>query len=174
MPKRVSDNNNNNTNVNKKSKGPERPKLFQQLKAKFEKVNIFYAFCDAKLTTSITFQTIQKSVPDLTMEDLVAVNVIIPNFVHFHFIDAHLLEIEFGTTQNKNRAARETESDWWSKRTSAAPTIKPDAIQKIIEQQNKLFENSMHAFLIRCQQEVYNRRCLVECPNHSLKGGRSK
>ncbi|KAG1351765.1 hypothetical protein G6F62_002886 [Rhizopus arrhizus] len=151
MPKRVSDN--NNTNVNKKSKGPERPKLFQQLKAKFEKVNIFYAFCDAKLTTSITFQTIQKSVPDLTIEDLVAVNVIIPNFVHFHFIDAHLLEIEFGTTQNKNRSARETESDWWSKRTSATPAIKPGAIQKIIEQQNKLFENSMHAFLIQCQQE---------------------
>ncbi|KAG1177604.1 hypothetical protein G6F70_005327 [Rhizopus microsporus] len=134
----------------KKKAKTELPEPLKDLKSKFERVNVFYAFCDAKLTTSITLQTIQKSIQDLTLQDLVAINVIIPNFVQFNYINQDVLEIQFGKPICKKFTGNN--QDWWSKDNSM-PVVKPNVIKKHIEHQSKLFQTALTTFLNRCQEE---------------------
>ncbi|KAI9277405.1 P-loop containing nucleoside triphosphate hydrolase protein, partial [Sporodiniella umbellata] len=134
------------------------PVLFQALQKKFEKVNLFYAFCDAKLTTLMTLPNLQRAIPDLTLDDLAAVNVIIPQFVQFNLIDT-VWEIQFGKPTSK-KAAKEKHDEWWTKST---PAVKPTAIKKLVEQQNDLFETSLHSFLNRCEEKGLDPcHCLLQ------------
>ncbi|CAO3690212.1 unnamed protein product [Rhizopus stolonifer] len=63
------------------------------------------------------------------------------------------MEIQFGKPIAQ-KLAKEKHNEWWSK--SKMPLVKLAAIQKLIEQQNKLFEKSMHTFLDQCQKEGIN------------------
>jgi DEAD/DEAH box helicase domain-containing protein len=146
----------------------ELPEILKELKQKFEATNIYCAFCDARITSSVTLQSIQKAVPNLTCQDLAAINVIIPNFVKFNPVSVETLEIEFGRAVSK-KASKEKHGhalanrgdDWadmaglFSKKSSETTIVKPDAIKKLIEQQNKLFNKSLLDYLKQCNEKVW-------------------
>lgn len=149
----------------------------RELQTKFERLNVFYAFCDARLTTSITLQGLQKAVSDLTVEDLASINVIVPNFVKFNYVSSEILEIEFGRPASKRlskqkhaQAIGNRGDDWcrgFSKskdRGESAPKpVKPDAVKKLIEQQNKMFEKALAKFIKHCDDKVKFFLCIPLC-----------
>lgn len=136
------------------------PTFLLDLKTKFEATNLFYAFCDARLTSSITLASIQKVIPDLTCQDLAAINVIIPNFVKFNVVSAETIEIEFGrpvskrASKGKHSQALGNRGDEWSFGSKKEVVVKPDAIKKMIEQQNIIFEKAIPAYLKVCEEKV--------------------
>jgi DEAD/DEAH box helicase domain-containing protein len=138
----------------------EIPDVLLQLKSTFEAVNIFYAFCDARLTTSVTLQSLQKSIPNLTLQDLAAINVIIPDFVKFKSLSMATIEIEFGrpvskkASKDKHIQALANRGDVWNNFSKKETVVKPNAIKKMIEQQNKLFEKAIPIFLNTCKEKV--------------------
>lgn len=157
MPKREIE---KNLDTFSKKKKPDIPDILQQLQAKFEAVNIYCSFCDARLTSSVTFEALKKAVPNLTCQDLAAINVILPNFVKFNSVSTETLEIEFGqpaskkTSKDKHgQALRNRGDDWFGKKEAV---IKPDVIKKMIQQQNNLFVNSIPNFLKTCHEKVCN------------------
>ncbi|CAO0799241.1 unnamed protein product [Mucor circinelloides] len=140
----------------------------QELQGKFEKLNVFCAFCDANLTTSITLQSLQKAVSDLTVEDLASINVIVPNFIKFNYVSNDILEIEFGRPANKKlskqkhaQAIGNRGDDWFrgfssssrNRDESAPKPVKPDAVKKLVEQQNKLFDKALTKFIKHCDDK---------------------
>lgn len=142
--------------TNKKAKLVEIPACLQELKSKFEAVNIYCSFCDARLTSSVTLESLQKAVPSLTCQDLAAMNVILPNFVKFNSVSAETLQVEFGkpvskkTAKDKHGQALRNRGDDWSMNLK----IRPDVIKKSIEQHNNLFKNALPKFLKTCQEKV--------------------
>lgn len=129
MPKRVIEKQDTLSN-NKKRTAPLR-----QLKNKFEAINTFYAFCNANSSTfAVTLNSLQRVVPDLTCQDLAAINVILPNFVKFNYVSAEILEIEFGYPVSKKGS-------------------KPVAVKRLIDQQNNLFNKAIPTFLKLCKQK---------------------
>jgi DEAD/DEAH box helicase domain-containing protein len=170
MPKRtLSDDNNNSRSKavtkpsNKKLKCPETvPDILKELRRKFEALNVFCAFCDARLTTSITLQSLQKAVSNLKLDDLAAINVIIPNFIKFNPISNDIMEIEFGrpvskaTSKQKHTQALGNRGDDWVRGfvNKDSMPVKPNAVKKMIEQQNNLFIKSMNKFILDCEKKV--------------------
>lgn len=149
----------------------------QELQGKFEKLNVFCAFCDANLTTSITLQSLQKAVSDLTVEDLASINVIVPNFIKFNYVSNDILEIEFGRPANKKlskqkhaQAIGNRGDDWFrgfssssrNRDESAPKPVKPDAVKKLVEQQNKLFDKALTKFIKHCDDKVIFF-CVSQC-----------
>lgn len=140
----------------------------QELQNKFERLNIFCAFCDARLTTSITLQGLQKAVSNLTVEDLASINVIVPNFVKFNYVSNEILEIEFGraiskklTKQKHAQAIGNRGDDWFrgfssknNKDDNMPKPVKPDAVKKLIEQQNQVFVKALNKFIKHCDEKV--------------------
>ncbi|KAI7901494.1 P-loop containing nucleoside triphosphate hydrolase protein [Cokeromyces recurvatus] len=128
--------------------------ILKDLEKKFEAINIFCAFCDARLTTAVTFQSLQKAVANLTIEDLAAINVIIPDFVKFNPISKETLEIEFGSSisHNKNNVSNKFDNDEFNFNKSV-PVIKPKAVKKHIQQQNTLFKKSLNQFIKECKEK---------------------
>ncbi|CEP09281.1 hypothetical protein [Parasitella parasitica] len=139
----------------------------QELQTKFERLNVFCAFCDARLTTSITLQSLQKAVSNLTVEDLASINVIVPNFVKFNYVSNQVLEIEFGRpvskklSKQKHAQAIGNRGDDWVRRfsrknvgdDSTPKPVKPDAVRRLIEQQNKVFDKALDAFIKHCDEK---------------------
>ena len=159
MPKR----DNQNTPAikhNKKTKKDLLPEFFIRLQSKFEAVNIFNAFCDARLTSSVTLTSLERAVPGLTCQDLAAFNVIIPNFVHFNVISSETIEVEFGkpvskkASKEKHSQAIKNRGEDWNQFKKKEVVVKPNVIKKMIEQQNNLFKKSMSTFLQTCQEKV--------------------
>lgn len=139
----------------------------QELQSKFERLNVFCAFCDARLTTSITLQGLQKAVSDLTVEDLASINAIVPNFVKFNHVSSDVLEIEFGRPASKKQSKQKHAQaignrgdDWFLRgfsknRDQGTPKpVKPDAVKKLIEQQNKMFDKALAKFIKHCDDKV--------------------
>lgn len=155
------------------------PDSLKELKQKFEATNIYCAFCDARITASVTLQGIQTAVPNLTCQDLAAINVIIPNFVKFSPVSEETLEVEFGRAVSK-KASKEkhghalgNRGDEWAnmvglfgKKYNNETIVKPDAIKKMIEQQNKLFIKSLSDYLKQCKEKVCCQMCV-----YVLRGG---
>lgn len=178
MPKRTLTNDDSNNSkiatkpLNKKQKSLETiPDILKELQQKFEALNVFCAFCDARLTTSITFQSLQKAVTNLKIEDLAAINVLIPNFVKFNPVSDDIMEIEFGRPVNKTvsrqkhaQALGNRGDDWVrgfnqskDNNDNTVKPIKPNVVKKLIEQQNNLFVRSMNKFILDCEKKVkYN------------------
>lgn len=164
MPKRSQPEKKDNSHSKKLKPETTLPLVLEELQKKFEAVNIFSAFCDARLTSSLTFQSLQKAVDNLTIEDLCAINVIIPNFVKFNAVSDEIMEIEFGRPVNKSiakqkhAAALGNRGDQWLqsgfKKDTAIPSLKPDAVKKMIDQKNKLFIKCMDQFLKHCAEKV--------------------
>ncbi|KAF1797843.1 P-loop containing nucleoside triphosphate hydrolase protein [Mucor lusitanicus] len=138
----------------------------QELQSKFERLNVFCAFCDARLTTSITLQGLQKAVSDLTVEDLASINAIVPNFVKFNHVSSDVLEIEFGRPASKKQSKQKHAQaignrgdDWFLRgfsknRDQGTPKpVKPDAVKKLIEQQNKMFDKALAKFIKHCDDK---------------------
>lgn len=166
-----SNNNNNNVITKKKprrrrsAKLKELPQSLERLERLFANVNTFCAFCDARLTTAITWDRIRSAVPGVELEDLAAINVILPDFVHFSttndddYNSRPILLVQFGKPVNK-RIAREKHGqavgnrgdDWKMQRE--APKVKPEAIKKLIDTQNKQFKKGLSAFIDSCQSQV--------------------
>ncbi|KAI8991328.1 P-loop containing nucleoside triphosphate hydrolase protein [Mycotypha africana] len=160
---------NSSTRQNKRQKlSVPLPDVLQQLKEKFERLNLFCAFCDARLTTSMTIQNLQKAVPQLTLEDLAAINVIIPNFVKFHPLTEQTIEIEFGRRANKRFSKQKhaqalgNRGDEWLKygfakkgnnKEDIFQATKPDKVKKLIEDQNNLFVKSLENFIKQCEEK---------------------
>lgn len=154
-----------NTSSTKRIKLPVIPQILLDLQKKFEAINVFYAFCDARLTSSITFESLQKAVDNLTIEDLCAINVIIPDFVKFNSVSDQVMEVEFGRSVSKSISKQKHAlalgnrgDDWFNgffKKSKDAPSPpKPDAVKKMIEQKNNLFIKSMKKFIKHCADEV--------------------
>ncbi|KAG2208134.1 hypothetical protein INT47_010496 [Mucor saturninus] len=150
----------NDTPSNKRTKAVEIPACLQELQSKFEAVNIYCSFCDARLTSSVTLESLQKAVPSLTCEDLAAMNVILPNFVKFNSVSTETLQVEFGTPVSKKsskdkhgQALRNRGDDWFIDNNKNQAVIKPDLIKKSIGQQNKLFKDAIPNFLKTCQEK---------------------
>ncbi|KAI9476016.1 MAG: P-loop containing nucleoside triphosphate hydrolase protein [Benjaminiella poitrasii] len=142
------------TTIKKKRKSND---IIKDIEKKFEAINIFSAFCDAHLTTAVTFQGLQKAVADLTIEDLAAINVIIPNFVKFNPVSKESIEIEFENLKNEFSFNK------------SLPTIKPDAVKKFIKQQNDLFKKSLTQFKKHCKEKNIvniNDHLLYELEKH--------
>lgn len=157
MSKRNSEKNENTTSKKKKI---DLPPYLQQLQSTFEAVNIYCSFCNARLTSSVTLQALQKAVPDLTCQDLAAMNVMLPNLVKFNSVSTETLQIEFGTpvskktSRDKHGQALRNRGDDWS--VSKKVMIKPDVIKKSIEQQNALFRDALQKYLQTCQEKVFH------------------
>ncbi|KAI8068899.1 P-loop containing nucleoside triphosphate hydrolase protein [Thamnidium elegans] len=119
------------TNTHKK-----RCDAIKQLKTKFEAINTFYVFYNANSTAAVTLNSLQQVVPDLTLQDLAAINVILRNFITFKYTTSETIEIEFGYPSVNN-----------NKKTLMA------TIKQLISQQTKLFNKALADFLKACKQK---------------------
>ncbi|KAI8375158.1 P-loop containing nucleoside triphosphate hydrolase protein [Blakeslea trispora] len=144
MPKRQANNEQTTTTKKNKSKGSELPEPLLHIFQMFQQLNLFCAFCHAHLETSMTLDHIQKSIPNLTLDDLVGINVIMPDFVKLNMLSDQLVEIEFGkklfpkTNHNGFRSMAK---------------VKSNTVQKLIEQQNNAFIQSISQFVHQCENE---------------------
>lgn len=150
-------------NVTKKSRTKSSnlklPPALERLERLFPEINTFCAFCDARLTTAVTLDRIRSAVPDARLADLAAINVIMPDFIHFEHQNANMI-IQFGKPVSK-RIAREKQTsamrnrgDEWAMRKPAPKPLKPEMIKRTIDQRNKKFIKSLKDFFSRCLKEV--------------------
>jgi DEAD/DEAH box helicase domain-containing protein len=143
------------------------PDILKELQKKFQALNVFCAFCDARLTNAITFQSLQKAVANLKLEDLAAINVIIPDFIKFNPVSDDIMEIEFGRpvsktiSKQKHTQALGNRGDDWvrgfishHKDKNIPKPPKPGTVKKMIEQQNNIFAKSMNKFILDCEEKV--------------------
>ncbi|KAI8378802.1 P-loop containing nucleoside triphosphate hydrolase protein [Choanephora cucurbitarum] len=142
MPKRRATN--DNDDITAKKNRNELPEPLAHLFHMFQQLNLFCAFCHAHLETSMTLEHIQKSIPSLTLDDLVGINVIMPEFVKLNMLSDQLIEVEFG----KKLFPKTNNTSFHS-----TTKVKSNAVQKLIEQQNKLFTQSLTQFMRHCQNE---------------------
>ncbi|KAI9262495.1 P-loop containing nucleoside triphosphate hydrolase protein [Helicostylum pulchrum] len=131
MPKRELEKEETTSSSHKK-----RSDAINQLKNKFEAINTFYVFYSANSTAAVTLSSLQKVVPDVTLQDLAAINVVLPNFIKFQYITSETIEIEFGYVPS-----------------SVKKTLKPAKIKQLISQQINLFNKALADFLKMCKQK---------------------
>ncbi|KAI8087955.1 P-loop containing nucleoside triphosphate hydrolase protein [Gilbertella persicaria] len=126
---------------NEKKETSKKQKIFpdplHHLLQVFKQLNVFCTFCQAHLTTVITFENLQKSMPHLTLDDLIGIHVIMPHFVHVHTSDHGAFEIEFGQPWIDTTRSRIKLQTW-------------------IEQQNTLFIQALTAFVDDCEKKQLN------------------
>ncbi|KAI8372767.1 P-loop containing nucleoside triphosphate hydrolase protein [Radiomyces spectabilis] len=145
----------------------------ERLERLFRSVNTFCAFCDARLTTAMTFSAIKSSVPEVELRDLAAINVIIPDFVQFSSpsedathnaaVDPQsMIVIQFGKAISK-RAARDKHAlsvgnrgDDWHFRGQEVKPVKPEAIRKAIDKRNKQFTEALQRLIRSCHKKNIN------------------
>ncbi|KAI8878373.1 P-loop containing nucleoside triphosphate hydrolase protein [Backusella circina FSU 941] len=119
---------------------PELTNGISRLKNIFERLNVFCAFCSARLTGArLTFEGLKKAVPDLTIEELAGINVILPSFIHFEYVVDEILELDFGPKKKK-------------KKNSNKP-MKTDAIKKIIDDNQHQFLTYLDQLLQTCKEK---------------------
>ncbi|KAI9488424.1 hypothetical protein BDB00DRAFT_932711 [Zychaea mexicana] len=140
------------------------PPALDRLQDVFGRLNTFCAFCDARLTTALTWRRIQSAVPNVTLDDLAAINVVLPDFVTLTYEDDEsskqpVLEVQFGRLVSK-RAAREKQTaalqnrgDDWDFRRKKTPEIKPDQIQKTVHTRNRRFQQGLAKFVVACRKK---------------------
>lgn len=128
---------------------PELTNEVKRLKNIFEQLNVFCAFCSARLTEArLTFEGLKKAVPDLTIEELAGVNVVVPSFIHFEYEIDQILEIDFGPKKKKK---------------SGNKPMKTDAIKKIIDDNQRQFLTCLDQFLHACKEKAIDPdTCLKE------------
>ncbi|KAI8139448.1 P-loop containing nucleoside triphosphate hydrolase protein [Fennellomyces sp. T-0311] len=134
----------------------ELPQALERLQNLFARLNTFCAFCDARLQTAMTLERIQSAVSNTQINDLAAINVILPGFVQFTY-EGNTLALQFGKSVNK-RVAREKHTaalanrgdDW---EYSKKPDIKPEAIKKTIDTRNHRFQRELEKFITACRKK---------------------
>lgn len=133
MPKRELEKQENSTAHSLK----KRSDPITQLKNKFEAITTFYVFYNANSTAAVTLSSLQQVVPDVTLQDLAAINVVLPDFIRFEYVTRETIEIEFGYPSGVNNKN----------------TLKPAKIKQLISQQIKLFNKALADFLKMCKQK---------------------
>lgn len=131
----------------------QQPPEFIRLFNVFTQLNTFCAFCDARLTTAITLDKIQSAVNGVQLDDLAAINVIIPDFIHFD----QGLTIQFGKPMTRKRespiATREERGER-SNQYRSPPSVKPEVVKKTVDARNNRFKRAMASFVSECQDKV--------------------
>ncbi|KAI9248872.1 P-loop containing nucleoside triphosphate hydrolase protein [Phascolomyces articulosus] len=151
------------TKKTKKQQVEKLPPKLERLQCVFSGLNTFCAFCDARLLTVLTWSRIQSAVPNVTMDDLAAINVILPDFIAFTLDESDNNAttewiIQFGKLISK-RVARQKQSEALQNKGDAweYPTkkldMKPDQIKKTVDTRNHRFQQGLNKFILACRKK---------------------
>lgn len=152
-PKRSTSTASSSSSSKRVRKQQPQPPEFIRLFNVFTQLNTFCAFCDARLTTAITLDKIQSAVNGVQLDDLAAINVIIPDFIHFD----QGLTIQFGKPMTKKREspiATRGERGERSNQYRSPPSVKPEVVKKTIDARNLRFKRAIANFISECQDKV--------------------
>ncbi|CDH48895.1 dead deah box helicase [Lichtheimia corymbifera JMRC:FSU:9682] len=151
-PKRSTSTASSSSSSKRVRKQQPQPPEFIRLFNVFTQLNTFCAFCDARLTTAITLDKIQSAVNGVQLDDLAAINVIIPDFIHFD----QGLTIQFGKPMTKKREspiATRGERGERSNQYRSPPSVKPEVVKKTIDARNLRFKRAIANFISECQDK---------------------
>ncbi|KAF7728390.1 hypothetical protein EC973_006198 [Apophysomyces ossiformis] len=136
---------------------PVLPPALERLDRLFQNLNTFCAFCDAHLTTAMTFNHLKASITELQLQDLAAINVVMPGFIQInHSEDAtDVLVVQFGKPVSKE-ASRKKHADVLKNRGDEwrqPRAVKPEAIKRAIAAKNRQWKQALAAYMKKCQKE---------------------
>lgn len=148
MPPKRSTTNTASSSSKRARKQQQHPPEFIRLFHLFTQLNTFCAFCDARLSTAITLDKIQSAVNDVQLDDLAAINVILPDFIHFD----QGISIQFGKPMSKKKESPLATRG--SNQYRSSPSVKPEVVKKTIDARNLRFQRAIAKFISQCQNKV--------------------
>lgn len=147
MPPKRSTTNTASSSSKRARKQQQHPPEFIRLFHLFTQLNTFCAFCDARLSTAITLDKIQSAVNDVQLDDLAAINVILPDFIHFD----QGISIQFGKPMSKKKESPLATRG--SNQYRSSPSVKPEVVKKTIDARNLRFQRAIAKFISQCQNK---------------------
>ncbi|CAO3650845.1 unnamed protein product [Cunninghamella blakesleeana] len=166
------------------------PPKFERLNNVFQKLSPFCAFCEARLTNVMTFEKMKSAVPELTIEDLAAIKLIVPHFIQYEYTsvtnsssnstDNNIIQVQFGKQlsikANEAKHSR-TIKNKGDQLDIQRYLISSDKILKTVKQDNDMFLKALYKFIqqnsiddnddIEIHMETQLKRYLLD-PPHSL------
>ncbi|KAI8079987.1 DEAD H helicase [Halteromyces radiatus] len=144
----------------------------ERLNQVFQKLTPFCAFCEARLTTIMTFQSMQSAVPELMFQDLVAIKTILPTIIEYNYADesqlntseenaSKVIEVRLGkqVSQLANRAKHtrviSNQGDESRHQAIQRHLVKPAAILKTIQRNNEKFVGALDKFVETANSHGY-------------------
>lgn len=113
----------------KKPEPQEWPQVFKDLQQVFKAVNLVYTFCCTRKHFATTFANLKSAVEShikrpLVVEDISRIKTLLPNSIHFTYVDEDLLEVNVmaGSSSKKDKEWEELYSGTGNKTTPGGST----------------------------------------------------
>lgn len=196
MPKRKREYIKENIDNNKLSKlvnisSRSLPPKLERLNNIFQKLSPFCAFCEARLTNVMTFEKMKNAVPELTIEDLAAIKLIAPHFIHYEYMSASdsssnsanesVIQVQFGkqlsikANEAKHSRAMKNKGDQIDIQRHL---LSSDKILKTVKKDNDMFLKALNKFIqqnsndsndqIERRMETQLKKYLLDRPHPSI------
>ena len=165
MPPKRSTTTSSSSPSSKRVRKQQQPSELIRLFHLFKQLNTFCAFCDARLTTAITLDKLQSAVNDVQLDDLAAINVILPDFIHFD----QGLTIQFGKPIAKKRESplsTRGEGGGGSNQYRSPVSVKPEVVKKTIDKRNLRFQRAIDDYITQCEKKVNQSLVLMHSYYH--------
>lgn len=162
---------------------PEWPPHFKQLERVHRALNLVYTFCSSRKSLATTFESLKSAVEshtkkELTLADIAQIKFLVPNSVHFEYVDEEQLQIyvaggtnvkdqaysiisrpettpsaevllfEFVDGDLKKPVARKLANG--AREELKIPTVSTAQMPKLISKRNDKFKAAVDTFLTQC------------------------